>query len=356
MASKRAKLTADKARQRIVSLEESIVTRGQRLEQLRARVARSSSPEDKLLAALERTERRIALEKEQVQKLKRLLKRHEPNPQPEDSSEYFNSEEIDDLHRSFEEVKQDLSQVKIRLEGTEVPRDLPKRLTSFEERITRREEADSDLFTQILSLQTALDEERQTVRRLSRRIREQDQNLDALREAVEDSVVATVDMAERLEELEEGLNDGPSTEESTPQIETLKSQLLGRMETFSARLDELGRDLREVSRMSSQAQVPEPPQAPQATQSGSELELVMEALREFDTRLEEMEQRSLEPVSQNPPEQGQTEEAPEAPKEEPVLEERATEESNWIPAKFSTQGNPGRLVAKFSAPGAWQRK
>ena len=31
----------------------------------------------------------------------------------EDSEEFVGSEEIDDLHRSFEEVKQDLSQVKM---------------------------------------------------------------------------------------------------------------------------------------------------------------------------------------------------------------------------------------------------
>ena len=171
--SKRAKLTADKARERITSLEESVSVREGKLEQLKSRIARSSNPDEKLLAAQERLERRIELEQEQIQKLKRLLGR-QPSSAGQESSEYYGEEELEDLHRSFEEVRQDLSQVKMKLESADLPRDLPSRLTSFEERISRREEVASDLYGQILNLESALDQERQTVRRLSRRIREQD--------------------------------------------------------------------------------------------------------------------------------------------------------------------------------------
>jgi hypothetical protein len=172
---------------------------------LEARLERSDSPDERLLTAKTRLERRLELEREQLEKLTNLLERS--TGQPEESGEYFGSEEIEDIHRSFEEVRQNLATMQARMESSEMPRDLSNRLASFEERIVRREEVDSELFSQVLALQTALDQERQTVRRLSRRIREQDQSLDALREAVEDSVVATVDLAERLDEIEESIND-----------------------------------------------------------------------------------------------------------------------------------------------------
>lgn len=200
MASKRSKLTAGRARERISTLEESLKVRIHRLEQLDSRLERSSQPEERLISAKQRLERRIELETGQLEKLRKLLSGSESG-----SSEA--SDEFDDLHQSFEEVRTSVAQIQARLEVTELPRDLPLRLTSFEERIARREEADSDLFGQVLTLQTALDQERQTVRRLNRRVREQDQSIEALREAIEDSVVATVDLAERLEELEESLND-----------------------------------------------------------------------------------------------------------------------------------------------------
>jgi DNA repair exonuclease SbcCD ATPase subunit len=205
MSTKRGKLTAGKARERVASLEESIAARQHRLDQLEARLERSESPDERLLTAKTRLERRLALERGQLEKLQKLLSRD--TSQPEESGEFFASEEIDDLHRSFEEVRQNLVQMQARIDSSELPRDLSARLTSFEERVSRREEVDSELFGQVLALQNGLDQERQTVRRLSRRTREQDQSLDALREAVEDSVVATVDLAQRLEELEEALSE-----------------------------------------------------------------------------------------------------------------------------------------------------
>jgi chromosome segregation ATPase len=213
MSTKRGKLTAGKARERVASLEESITARQHRLDQLEARLDRSESPDERLLTAKTRLERRLDLEKEQLEKLLKLLGRD--TVQPEESGEYFASEEIDDLHRSFEEVRQNLAQMQSRIDSSEMPRDLTARLSSFEERVARREEVDSELFSQVLSLQTALDQERQTVRRLSRRTREQDQSLDALREAVEDSVVATVDLAERLEELEEAMSENAESKNAT---------------------------------------------------------------------------------------------------------------------------------------------
>ena len=200
MGSKRSKLTAGRARERISTLEESLKVRVNRLEQLEARLERSSEPEERLISAKQRLERRIELETGQLEKLRKLLSGTE-HRSPEASDEF------DDLHQSFEEVRSNVAQIQARLEVAELPRDLPLRLTSFEERIARREEADSDLFGQVLTLQTALDQERQTVRKLNRRVREQDQSIEALREAIEDSVVATVDLAERMEELEELLSE-----------------------------------------------------------------------------------------------------------------------------------------------------
>lgn len=205
MSTKRGKLTAGKARERVASLEESISARQHRLDQLDARLERTDSPDERLLTAKTRLERRLLLEREQLEKLQKLLARDVS--QPEESGEYFGSEEIDDLHRSFEEVRQNMVAMQARIDSSEMPRDLTVKLSSFEDRVAHREEVDSELFSQVLSLQTALDQERQAMRRLSRRAREQDQSLDALREAVEDSVVATVDLAERLDELEESLSE-----------------------------------------------------------------------------------------------------------------------------------------------------
>lgn len=230
MSSKRSKFTIDKARERITSLEESILAREQKLDQLKSRLSRSVTPDKKLIAAEERLERKLVLERDQVQKLRRLLSRRNITAVP-DSSEDFHSEEIDGLHRSFEEVRLDLTQMKARLESVDIPRDLPTRLTSFEERINRREEVDSDLYSQILGLRNTLDQERQTVRRISRRFREHDQSIEALREAVEDSVVATVDLAERLDELEE--NVSPEEESVSAEEETRSTQV----EPGSARKD-----------------------------------------------------------------------------------------------------------------------
>lgn len=211
MSTKRGKLTAGKARERVASLEESIAARQHRLDQLEARLERSESPDERLLTAKTRLERRLVLERDQLEKLQKLLSRD--TTQPEESGEFFASEEIDDLHRSFEEVRQNLVQMQARIDSSELPRDLGTRMASFEERVARREEVDSELFSQVLALQNGLDQERQTVRRLSRRTREQDQSLDALREAVEDSVVATVDLAQRLEELEEALSESAESKQ-----------------------------------------------------------------------------------------------------------------------------------------------
>ena len=346
--SKRAKLTADKARERITSLEESIGVREGKLEQLKSRIARSSNPDEKLLAARERLERRIELEQEQVQKLKRLLGRQSSDSSQE-SSDYYGEEELEDLHRSFEEVRQDLSQVKLKLESADLPRDLPSKLTSFEERISRREEVASDLYGQILNLENALDQERQTVRRLSRRIREQDQNIEALREAVEDSVVATVDMVERLENLEER-NSETVVEEDT----TDKSALLRQLEAMQSRLDELEERL-------------------ESTSTNNSEEILMEALDDFDSRLEGIERiarDSAEAVRFVSEERAAVQ--PQHPVEAapvavelvaPVVEQPASFEAvavvaeaapaqddkraGWVPAVFATGGASGRLTARW---------
>lgn len=213
MSTKRGKLTAGKARERVASLEESIAARQHRLDQLVARLERTEAPDERLLTAKSRLERRLDLERDQLEKLNKLLQRD--TGRPEESVEDFGSEEIDDLHRSFEEVRQNVAHMQARFDSSELPRDLTNRLSSFEERVSRREEVDTELFGQVLALQTSLEQERQALRRLSRRTREQDQSLDALREAVEDSVLATVDLAERLDELEESLSEHAETKSAS---------------------------------------------------------------------------------------------------------------------------------------------
>lgn len=351
MSSKRGKLTADKARARITSLEESVESRTHRLEQLRARIARSANPEEKLLNAQERLERRLTLEQEQIQKLRRLLGRREASP-VKDSSELYASEEYDELHRSFEEVKQDLTKVKSRLENATMPRDVSGRLTSFEERITRREKVDSDLFSQILEVQTALDQERQTVRRLSRRIREQDQSLDALREAVEDSVVATVDLAERLEELEESFSDSAPNPEGSSKLTELRTQVTKRLEQLDEQSQQLKAQLEQALKM-----------APPPKSTTDELAPILETIADLRSRLEEVESRPVIQSATTEPQSQVTESGSAAvPQPQPSiasgevasfqtapLSEESEQDEEWVPAKFSTSGSGGRLVAQFSS-------
>lgn len=360
MSVKRSKLTADKARERVSLLEESISLREQKLEHLRAKLSRSADPEEKLLRAEERLTKRLDVEREQLAKLKRLLSR-QAQSSIHDSAEYYSNEELDDLHRSFEEVRQDLSQVKMRLENTELPRDLPTRISSFEERLSRREEADSGVFTQLMSLQAALDQERETIRKMSRRVREQEQSLEALREAVEDSVVATVDLAERLDEMDESLGDHPHADEVDDLEEATDTSqpsdtVMDMISTLQDRYEELARRL------------------PADSHSDSQLDLVMEAIHEIDARLEELE---LLLESQHPDEPAPTtvtavapaadasqllplhDPAPvlaadhqrssaEIPPQTPIAVEFAADESAWQPARFAPAGKRGLVVAKFA--------
>lgn len=354
MSVKRSKLTADKARERVSLLEESISLREQKLEHLRAKLARSAEPEEKLLRAEERLSKRLDVEREQLAKLKRLLSR-QAQTSIHDSAEYYSNEELDDLHRSFEEVRQDLSQVKMRLENTELPRDLPTRISSFEERLSRREEADTGVFTQLMSLQAALDQERETIRKMSRRVREQEQSLEALREAVEDSVVATVDLAERLDEMDESLGEHPHSDE------------VDEMEDLSETSDPSGSVMAQLSAL--QARYEELAQrAPGPIHSDSQLDLVMEAIHEIDARLEELE-LLMESAASTVPVQAEAQPEPSpslvpsvpvvassrvvnesSPSEIPALTsiEIAPDKSTWQPAKFAPGGKRGLVVATFS--------
>lgn len=212
MAYKREKLTYSKTRERILSLEESISTRQHRLNQLNLRLERSDSADERVLEAKARLEQRIQLEFDQLNKLNRLL-RSSAN-RAEASSEYVISQELDEVHRSFEEVRQGLTQIQSRMDSVETPRELVNRVSSFEDRLARREEVASELSSSILAVKASADQERQFLRRLQRSVREQGQSLEALREAVEDSVVATVDLAKRLEEIEDSISDCAAGQES----------------------------------------------------------------------------------------------------------------------------------------------
>lgn len=210
MSPKQPKLTAGRVKERAARLEQKVQTRRQRLEQLLSRLERSSGDDVRLISAKERLERRLSQETEQLKKLHRILERL-PEAPPEQSLELGVapevSEEFDDIHRSFEEVRASVHEIHTKVQSLDLPSNLPSRLNSFEERIARREEVDSDLFRKVLSLQSTLEQERQNVRKLSRRLRDNDQSLAALREAAEESVVAAVDLSEKLEELEEQISE-----------------------------------------------------------------------------------------------------------------------------------------------------
>jgi chromosome segregation ATPase len=157
------------------------------------------------------------------------------------------------------------------------------RLNSFEERVARREEADSELFSQVLTLQTALDQERQTVRRLSRRTREQDQNLDALREAVEDSVVATVDLAQRLEELEEVMSETSESRHSSISPSQVPHSWTAEVEVLRELVEDARRSLNDL-----QKQVVD-----SLAQASREREELREAQSDFLKRQAEVEAQNL---------------------------------------------------------------
>ncbi len=326
MSSKTGKITAGKAKERISSLEESIAARQQRLEQLEARLQRTDAPQERLVSAKQRLERRLAQERDQVEKLYHLLERS--SPVSEESGEFFVSEEIDDLHRSFEEVRQNFAQIQARIDSQEVPRDLTGRLTSFEERVTRREEVASELFGQLLSLQTALDQERQAIRRLTRRIREQDQSLDALREAVEDSVVATVDLAERIEELEEVVSDSKEISEPPAAIVSEEKPWLSELEILHEQVDDARRDLRILKeQMVLLAQ--QPPGDESVASSPSDIDAILSRMEAFDRRLTEVADSTPKTV--------------EGPEDSRAL---------CSPAKFGTNGTSSRHKVALCSSGA----
>ncbi len=275
MSAKRARLSASKVKERVSSLEERIAVRKQKLDQLNSRVERTGGQDERLLSARDRLDRRLEQEVEQLQKLQRLLDRlatksEETGVEDADTQEGWVkpgavsenveaevSEEFDDLHRSFEEVKACVTEMQARFSSVELPRDLPHRLNSFEERISQREEVDSDLFRQVLSLQSSLEQERILVRRFTKRLKEHEDSLEALREAAEESVVATVDLTEKLEELEEQwselsehghLEPGTALEKET--ISDLVQEEIGRLQEqvslLATEINELKR-IREVS-------------------------------------------------------------------------------------------------------------
>lgn len=243
MSSKAGKITAGKARERIEILEESIASRRHRLDQLHTRLERSDVPDERLVTAKTRLERRIEQEEEQLVKLLRLLDRQDVDA-PDESEDFEAEEELEDLHRSFEEIRQNVAHIQARIDGhPEVPRDLETRLSSCESRVSRREAVDSELFARVMSLQTALDQERQAARKLARRFKEQEQKMEDLREAVEDAVVTTVDLAGRLEELAE--LSAPVEDPTTPTWHSELEQLQQAAADLQASLEGLRRQVSE---------------------------------------------------------------------------------------------------------------
>lgn len=207
MTGKRTRgITPSRARERLAELEESIRARQARLEQVEARLSKLPEPDPKLVDFQDKLERKQKIEKSQVAKLQALLATRVPQESQEgyrSSEEGFPSEEMIELRKSYEDLRKGLADIREQVEKVERPRDLISRLDLFEERLDRRETAAKNIYEEVVSLQAALDQERQWVRRLSRNQTDQDERFETLREAVEESVLAAMDLAQKVDEMEE---------------------------------------------------------------------------------------------------------------------------------------------------------
>ncbi|MCA9790285.1 MAG: hypothetical protein KC910_00760 [Candidatus Eremiobacteraeota bacterium] len=282
MTGKRTRgITPSRARERLAELEESIKARQARLEQVEARLSKLPEPDPKLVDFQEKLERKQKIEKSQVAKLQALLAarvRQESQEEYRSSEEGFPSEEMIELRKSYEDLRKGLSDIREQVEKAERPRDLLSRLDVFEERLERRETAAKNIYQEVVGLQAALDQERQWVRRLSRNQSDQDERFETLREAVEESVLAAMDLAQKVDEMEERPL-GPQAR-----------KLAGLTRKTMTRLDEIEEQLQMLSVQMSQ-ELTSFEQQWSSRESVPEFDRLLERLGRLESRLEEVVRR-----------------------------------------------------------------
>ena len=215
-SSKKRSLTPSKARERLNELEESTTARQARIEQVEERLSRLDTPDPKLSGFLDKLLRRQKAELTQLEKLQNLLASR-AKKRAIDSSEpaALPSEELDALHRSFEELRAGLRQVR---------------------------EADlDDLGRQVARIQVEFEEFRNEVederRKLQRSHGDLVENQEALSETLEESVVGTVDVSGRCDDIEERL-DGLAEllEQTRNDAETERSQIMAKLDELQNKL------------------------------------------------------------------------------------------------------------------------
>lgn len=202
MSAKRRSLTASKARERLNELEESTKARQHRIDQIEARLARSDEPDQKLTEFRQKLLKRQKAELSQLEKLQSLLKRNRRSESSEDGPP---SGELEALHRSFEDLKAGLDEVRAQLDDR--PReDVLGRLDQLEDRLGRAVERLDRHHREITELGRELEQEKQQQRRLSRGQNELEEGLENFRETLEETVVTNVDLTARAEDFDERID------------------------------------------------------------------------------------------------------------------------------------------------------
>lgn len=199
-AARKRSMTLSKARERVTELEESTAARQARIEQVQARLNRLSRPDAKLTAFLEKLERRQRAELAQLEKLQNLLasRKTKKVSEPEESVESRPVEELETLHKSFEDLRANLREVKEELDNRTGP-DWEPRVEGLERKLLR-------LHDDLTDFRGDFEGERQAIRRIQRDKAEFEESLESMRETVEEDVVSAVDTSRKIDDLEERLD------------------------------------------------------------------------------------------------------------------------------------------------------
>lgn len=198
-AARKRSMTLSKARERVTELEESTGSRQARIEQVQSRLNRLSRPDAKLTAFLEKLERRQSAELSQLEKLHNLLasRTTKKASEPEESVDSPPAEELETLHRSFEDLRANLREVKEELDNRTGP-DWEPRVEGLERKLLRTHD-------DLTEFRSDFEGERQTIRRLQRDRTELEESLESLRETLEEDIVSAVDTSRKCDDLEERL-------------------------------------------------------------------------------------------------------------------------------------------------------
>ncbi len=235
--AKRKGLTRSKARERVAELEESIRQRQTRLEQVLARISRVDEPDPKLLEFQSKLERKQEVERSQMVKLQSLLsagvRRQSQESEPESHSDETNLA-VESLKQAVEELKREFGSLRSALNQIDTGEKYASQVSDLDRRMKYHEEAFAALSELVAELDEAHQKGRQQVRKLGRALEERDDRFETLREAVEESVLATMDLAERVDEMEEG---APSNQASG--ASGMAEQAWNRLAELESQIEEL---------------------------------------------------------------------------------------------------------------------